>query len=457
MTPLLNAINDTLKRSPDHWAFRCNNHDLTWAELDQAASLTVAHLQDQGLKPGDRVACGLSADLELPVRLLAHLRARLIHVPVNTRYREPEIDHLFELTKPAACIGLVRDPQPGDANDIPIDAALILATSGTTGLPKGVLHTHRSLYSGIGSLTKLWGWDPNDQQVLALPLFHIHGLGIGLLGALLRGVPTQLLTRFRAEDVCQAMAAGGTLFMGVPTMYVALVDHFDAYPKAAKSFENARLCCAGSSSLSTDILRRFENHTGQRILERYGMSETLITTSNPLVGERRTGSIGYPIPGVNIHIDGDDQGELWVRGPTLMHGYWQNPEASQKALTQGWFRTGDRVRRDADGYLYHQGRLTVDWIKSGGWRIGAKELETLLERHPSVEEVAVFGLPDPRWGELVAAAVVLSDVIEDPAILLEAFLEPQIADYKMIRHWRFLDQLPRNAMGKIQKRSLIDG
>ena len=456
MSTLLDAIHESLQRSPKQWAFRCNGDELTWSELDRAADLVAKDLARTGLKPGDRVACGLGAGLELPVRLLAHLRARLIHVPVNTCYRRQEIDHLFELTKPAACVGLATKAQPGDAHDVPNDAALILATSGTTGLPKGVLHTHQSLHSGIGSLTELWGWSPDDQQVLALPLFHVHGLGIGLLGALLRRVPTQLLTRFRVEEVCQAMAAGGTLFMGVPTMYVALVDHFDAHPEAAKCFKNARLCCAGSASLSIDILRRFEDHTGHRILERYGMSETLITISNPLDGERRTGAIGYPIPGVEIHIDGENQGELWVRGPTLMHSYWQDAAATRKSITDGWFRTGDRVRRDDDGYLYHQGRLTVDWIKSGGWRIGTKELETLLEQHPNVEEVAVFGLPDHRWGELVAAAVVLSDEIEDPTAVLEAFLEPQIANYKTVRHWRFLDQLPRNAMGKIQKRSLID-
>lgn len=455
MTVLLDTINEHVQRSPQRWAFRCGDQELTWAEIDGAANRVADDLHRQGLRRGDRVACGLGGQLDLPVHLLAHLRAGLIHVPVNNRYREPEVDHLFELTTPAACIGIERESLPGRAEDVPNNAALILSTSGTTGAPKGVLHTHQSLYSGIGSLTKLWKWGPDDHQVLALPLFHIHGLGIGVIGALMRGVPTEILAEFSVEGVCQAMAKGGTLFMGVPTMYVALVEHFDNHPSAAKSFERARLCCAGSASLSTDILQRFEHHTGHRILERYGMSETLITVSNPLLGERRPGAIGQPIPGVEIRIEGGVEGELWVRGPTLMHSYWQNPEASDAALTQGWFRTGDRVRRDEEGYLYHQGRLSIDWIKSGGWRIGAKELETLLEGHPNVSEAAVFGLPDARWGEIVAAAIVLNEPVEDPIDHFTAFLEPQIADYKMIRHWRIVDELPRNSMGKIQKTTLI--
>ena len=456
MTVLLDTINQHIRRSPLQWAFRCNDQELTWAEIDRAANRVADDLQQQGLKRGDRVACGLGGQLDLPIHLLAHLRSGLIHVPVNNRYRKPEVDHLFELTTPAACIGIEHEVLTGHSEAVPKDAALILSTSGTTGAPKGVLHTHRSLYSGIGSLTKLWKWTPDDRQVLALPLFHIHGLGIGVIGALMRGVPTEILAEFSVEGVCQAMAKGGTLFMGVPTMYVALVEHFDKDPRAAKSFERARLCCAGSASLSTDTLKRFEHHTGHRIVERYGMSETLITVSNPLMGERRTGAIGQPIPGVEIHIEGGVEGELWVRGPTLMHSYWQNPEASNAALTRGWFRTGDRVRRDEDGYLYHQGRLSIDWIKSGGWRIGAKEIETLLESHPSVNEAAVFGLPDARWGEIVAAAVVLNEPIEDPIDSLEGFLKPQVADYKMVRHWRIVDELPRNGMGKILKTALVE-
>ena len=322
-------------------------------------------LKSQGLKPGDRVACGLEGGLELPVALLAHLRAGLIHVPVNTRYRDAEVDHLFKLTGPSACVGLDRPPQPSSAHDIPSDAALLLSTSGTTGAPKGVLHTHASLAAGIGALTQSWEWASNDQQILSLPLFHVHGLGIGLIGALMRGVPTHIMPRFDPTSVCDAMAKGGTLFMGVPTMYVALVAHFDAQPEQAKSFQNARLCCAGSAALSTDILRRFEEHTSQVILERYGMSETLITVSNPLNGERRAGSIGQALPGVKWRIEGGDEGELWVRGPTMMHGYWQDAAATEEAHTEGWFRTGDRVRLDDQGYLQGNGRRANSVQKEG--------------------------------------------------------------------------------------------
>jgi len=456
MTTLLETIDHSLKQRPEAIAFQYQGERLRWGELDQAAHALVDELDSQGLHPGDRIACGLSAGLELPVQLLAHLRAGLIHVPVNDRYRDAEIDHLFELTGPAACVGLARRPSPTQAHGVPDDAALILSTSGTTGQPKGVLHTHRSLQAGIGSLTRLWSWSPTDRQVLALPLFHIHGLGIGLLGALMCGVTTELLPRFDAALVCDAMNKGGTVFMGVPTMYVALVEYFETHPEAARSFSNARLCCAGSSALSSDTLRRFEEYTGQRILERYGMSETLITVSNPLNEERREGAIGHPIPGVEVHIEGDSEGELWVRGDTLMHSYWQDPKATSEAMTQGWFRTGDRVRKDDDGYLHHQGRLSVDWIKSGGWRVGARELEVLLEAHPLVREAAVFGVPDSRWGELVAAAVVLNRPLDDADQVLADFIRPQVADYKVIRRWVVVEALPRNALGKVQKRRLLD-
>ena len=198
-------------------------------------------------------------------------------------------------------VGLDRPPEPERIASDATDPALILSTSGTTGAPKGVLHTHGSLLAGIGALTRLWDWSNADHQVLALPLFHVHGLGIGLLGALLHGVSTELIPQFSPSAVCEAMARGGTLFMGVPTMYVTLLEHFDAAPGSARAFRHARLCCAGSASLSEAILHRFEAHTGQRILERYGMSETLITISNPLRGERRAGAIGHALPGVEPH------------------------------------------------------------------------------------------------------------------------------------------------------------
>ena len=281
VSAVLEQIDNAIAAGGDGVAFECAGDILTWRQLDRAADQRVKALKAQGLRPGDRVACGLDAGFDLVIALLAHLRAGLIHVPVNTRYLEAEIDHLFALTGPAACLGLDRQAQPTMAENSPDDAALILSTSGTTGAPKGVLHTHASLAAGIGALTEAWAWSSTDRQVLALPLFHVHGLGIGLLGALMRGVPTELMPRFNANAVCEAMAKGATIFMGVPTMYVALLEHFEAQPEAAKSFAGARLCCAGSAALSSDILRRFERHTGQRILERYGMSETLITVSKP--------------------------------------------------------------------------------------------------------------------------------------------------------------------------------
>jgi len=388
--------------------------------------------------------------------MLAHLRGGYIHVPCHPGWQGGTLASLLRLTQPRHGMGLsvFADETPRPVEPEAVDPAWILATSGTTGNSKGVLHTHRSLLAGIGTLTGCWKWSQSDRQVLALPLFHVHGLGIGLLGALLGGVETTLLRRFQPAGVCEAMAHGGTVFMGVPTMYHRLLAHFEEEPHAAKVFHDARLCTAGSAALGVERLMSFQRWTGQRILERYGMTETLITVSNPLEEERRSGSIGQPLPGLDYRVV---DGELQLRGETVMAGYWQDAEATKAAWTQdGWFQTGDQVEVDQDGYMYHRGRRSIDWIKSGGWRIGAFGLEELLRRQPDIEDAAVLGLPDPVYGEVVAAAIVPRMGRSIDLGQLASVLADEVPAYQRVRRWRIVASLPRNALGKVQKSVLRD-
>jgi acyl-CoA synthetase (AMP-forming)/AMP-acid ligase II len=455
MTALLRAIDSAIAAGADSTAFVYGDETLSWAQLDRRADDHAKSLRARGLQPGDRIACGLDASLELVIALLGHLRAGFIHVPVNSRYRAAEIEHLVELVRPTFCLGLDVEPRPLELRSPGPDPALILMTSGTTAEPKGVLHGHASLAVGIGALTELWEFSPEDRQVLALPLFHVHGLCIGLIGALMRGVPTVLLKGFKPEVVCQAMRDGGSVFMGVPTMYSALLDFFESQPGAADGFRKARLCASGSAALSSDNFRSFKTATEQTILQRYGMSETLISLSNPLHGERKAGEIGKAVSGFELRLEGDsDEGELWLRGAALMQGYWQDDVATEAAYSDGWFRTGDRLRRGDDGSYEHLGRMNVDWIKTGGWRVGALELERCLMSQGELVEVAVFGIADEHWGELVCAAIVPKAGHQPSDASLNAWMSERLANYKQVRRWFRLTALPRNALGKVQKKRL---
>jgi acyl-CoA synthetase (AMP-forming)/AMP-acid ligase II len=255
--------------------------------------------------------------------------------------------------------------------------------------------------------------------------------------------------------------------MGVPTMYTRLLRHLETHPDDAPILARARLFTAGSAALPAEDLRRFQALTGHRIVERYGMTETLITLSNPLHGERRPGSVGLPLPGVQVRVVDDDgtpvpdgdPGELQVQGPGLMTGYRGRPDDTAAVFDGPWFRTGDVVVRESDGYLRIVGRRSVDIIKSGGFKIGAREIEDVLATHPLVAEVAVFGVPDPEWGEAITAAVVPTCDVTEPELLaaLQAHCAGALVDYKKPRRVLVLPELPRNAMGKVMKTELKDG
>ncbi len=450
-----------------------DGHAATWRELDERARTHAAHLLARGLTPGDRVALLAHPTVDSIATLIAHLRLGLVHVPLNTRYQPAELTHVladsgahdlraapFAAEPPAP----LQDWPPPPPPDTP---ALIIYTSGTTGRPKGVVLSQRALADNLGAMMRAWQIGADDVIAHALPLFHVHGLGLGLLGPLSVGARVHLAARFSPAAIVETFAAhGATVFMGVPTMYHALTAHLDAHPSDARALAAARLFTAGSAALSPELLARFATHTGHTILERYGMTETLFTLANPLGGERRAGTVGLPVAGAEVRLVDDDgralpadspeAGELAVRGPGLMLGYWNDPEATRAAYRDGWFMTGDVVTRDPDGYHRIIGRRSTDIIKSGGFKIGAREIEDTLSGHPAVAEVAVVGLPDPRWGELVAAAVVptlAAAATPHPTLAdaLDAHCRRELADYKRPRRFTFVHELPRNALGKVVK------
>lgn len=345
--------------------------------------------------------------------------------------------------------------------------ALLIYTSGTTGRSKGVELSFRAVVANIDALTSAWRFDAKDHLVLALPLFHVHGLCIGIHGTLLHGMSAIVQSRFEPAKVADAIANGATVFMGVPTMYARLLAWLEESPTRAETFRQARLFTSGSAALPVAHFHSFEALTGHRILERYGMSETLLTLSNPYEGERRPGSVGMAVGDSEVRIldeSGQDSktgeiGEIAVRGLSLMTGYRNLPEQTEAAFREGWFLSGDVARIDSDGYVHIVGRRSIDIIKSGGYKISAREIEEVLREHPEVSDVAVVGLEDETWGQRIVAAVVVGAAAEEATQdlwrRLEQHCRAQLADYKTPREFRRLEALPTNAMGKIQKHRLV--
>jgi malonyl-CoA/methylmalonyl-CoA synthetase len=450
-------------------------------ELDRASRRVAARLAGAGLRPGDRVFMSAATSMELVEAHVAALRLGLVVVPANTAYREREIAHLVGDAGPrlavvddaeraawvrrAAPDALVVGPDvarpypplPYDSASTPPvldragpdDPAIIGYTSGTTGVPKGAVLSHRNLLASSESVRRAWRWTADDRLVLALPLFHIHGLGVGLHGTLLAGASAVLLPRFDADAVLDAVADHqATMFFGVPTMYARLA----ASPRLAE-LGRLRLCVSGSAPLPPAVFDRLAAGSGQRVLERYGMTETGMNVSNPYDGERRPGTVGFPLPGVELRLD--SRGEIELRGPNVFSGYWRRPEASSAAFTDdGWFRTGDIGELDADGYLRLVGRAR-ELIITGGLNVYPREVEDVLLEHPAVAEVAVAGTADAEWGEVVTAWVVRAGESSPPgADELAGFAAERLARFKCPRRIVFVDALPRNALGKILRHEL---
>ncbi len=475
-------------------AFHFGDHTRTFADLFHRGARYAAALQSLGVTPGDRVVVLLHRSLDLIDILVGHHRLGAIHVPVNHRYGPREIAHIIAdadpsvvVTEPAlatklpdldlpilqvgpsldALIDAAPPFQPVDLHDD--DPALFIYTSGTTGPSKGVIHTYATIVAGIDALTREWRFTPDDHLILALPLFHVHGLCIGVHGTLLRGNQTTLLPDFDPTAVATALGDQGTIFMGVPTMHHALLEAMEEDPQLARAISRARLLTSGSAALPRALFQRIHELTGLEVLERYGMSETLLTLTNPYDGPRQPGTVGRPIDGVEARVVDDDgepvpdgePGALEVRGPCITPGYWRLPDKTADAFTpDGFFRTGDVVTRSPDGVFSILGRQSVDIIKSGGFKISAREIEETLLTHPDIRACAVIGVPHEKWGQSITAAIVPSPSATPRTSdawlsLLRHHVAQQLADYKRPSSVLLLDKLPRNALGKVQKHRLI--
>jgi malonyl-CoA/methylmalonyl-CoA synthetase len=460
------------RAAPDAPALHDRGGWLVNGDLEARSRRVAGRFAGAGLHPGDRVIVSAATSVELVVAHVAALRLGLVVVPVNGAYRSREIEHIVHDCSPAACVvdaeradlfaaavgdGCVvtsptvelpdADAPPLDTA-VPDDLAMLCYTSGTTGAPKGAMLTHGNLLASCEALRLAWRWTAADRLVLALPLFHMHGLGVGLHGTLLCGASAVLLPRFDVDAVLDAAVEhDATLFFGVPTMYARL-----ATSARVAELARLRLCVSGSAPLPASLHDDFDARAGIRVLERYGMTETVMNVSNPYDGERRAGTVGFALPGVEVRLD-DPSDEILLRGPNVFPGYWQRDDATRDAFTaDGWFRTGDIGERDADGYLRIVGRAK-ELIITGGYNVYPREVEDVLLEHPAVAEVAVVGEPSDEWGEAVVAVVVPATATEDPDALL-AYAAEQLAPYKRPRRVRYVSALPRNALGKVVRSDL---
>jgi malonyl-CoA/methylmalonyl-CoA synthetase len=471
---------------------RANETALEWAcqeytfgDLERRANWMASALAARGVTAGDRLGIILSNRIEYLDLFLAAARLGVIVVPINILYREREAGHILRDSQPKALVvagtAAVQSDVPiwqvdeltaearlsgATAARIPLNGdtpAALIYTSGTTGAAKGAVITHGNLAANALTLVDAWRITADDRLLLSLPLFHVHGLGNGIHCWLRSGCRMRLLERFdHAAAAATLLDFRPTLFFGVPTMYVRLLD-VDA-ASARNIGRSLRLAVSGSAPLAPQILSEFERLYGQRILERYGMTETLMTLSNPYDGERRAGTVGFPLPGVETRIVDDSGadvatgtvGELMVKTPTLCAGYWSQPELTAMAFKDGWFRTGDLAKRSDDGYYTLCGRRS-DLIISGGFNIYPREIEELLGEHPAVAEVAIAGAPDRVRGEVAIGFVVLANGATASEVDLIEFCRARLASFKVPRAIRFVDRLPRTALGKVQKAALVKG
>lgn len=459
--------------------------DLSYSALFADARRIAAGFAARGVGPGDRVAFFLGNRPEFVSALLAlfHLGAAL--VPINLAYRRREISHMLGDAEPRLLLtersqllildeleaaergtieivlaedlaGWVEDPAFASARVGGDDLGMLLYTSGTTGRSKGAMISHDNVLATVTGLLAAWAWEADDALLLTLPLFHTHGLVVGLCCALAAGATVLLRRRFEATAVVSELQGGEpTLFFGVPTMYVRLVEELRRAgdPDALRRM---RLFCSGSAPLAPETFAAFRELTGHAILERYGMTETGMNLSNPYAaGPRLPGTVGTPLPGVSARID--ESGELLVRGSNVFSGYWRAPEKTAESfvhddLGRRWFRTGDLALRDAEtGSFTLLGRRT-ELILSGGFNVYPREIEEVLTSFPGVREAAVVGRPHPEWGEVPMAFLVTDGPVDESGLI--DFCKARIAGFKVPRTFQRVESLPRNALGKVQKHLL---
>ncbi|RSN40950.1 acyl-CoA synthetase [Streptomyces sp. WAC 04229] len=462
-------------------ALRFGERSLTYAELAAAAGATAGRIGAAG-----RVAVWATPAMETAVAVVAALLAGVPAVPLNPKSGDKELAHILADSEPSLVLAAPDAELPpalGSLERVDVDVhatgpvpedrsadgdpALVVYTSGTTGPPKGAVIPRRALSTTLDALADAWQWTGDDVLVHGLPLFHVHGLVLGVLGPLRRGGSVRHLGRFSAEGAARELNDGATMLFGVPTMYHRIAESLPGDPELAKALSGARLLVSGSAALPVHDHERIAAATGRRVIERYGMTETLMNTSVRADGEPRAGTVGVPLPGVELRLveedgtpiaepDGESVGEIQVRGPNLFTEYLNRPDATAAAFTpDGFFRTGDMAVRDPDGYVRIVGRKATDLIKSGGYKIGAGEIENALLEHPAVREAAVTGEPDPDLGERIVAWIVPADPGAPPALeTLADHVAARLAPHKRPRVVRHLDALPRNDMGKIMKRAL---
>jgi len=430
--------------------------EISYGALEAGAAQVAGHLIAGGVEPGDRVALQAEKSPEAVMVYLGVLKVGAVFLPLNTAYTAAEVNYfrkdaepkLFIVDPPAyvaqaRAAGPLAEAVPRAASDL----AAIIYTSGTTGRSKGAMLSHGDLAANAVALHEIWGFSPDDVLLHALPIFHVHGLFVALHCAFLSGAPMVWLPRFADAEVLAGLPRASVM-MGVPTFYTRLLAN-PAFTREAAA--HMRLFICGSAPLLPSTFAEFEARTGMRILERYGMSEAVIITSNPLHGDRIAGSVGYPLPGVELRIGGET-GVIEIRGPSVFGGYWRMPEKTAEAFTaDGFFVTGDVGRQDPDGRVWISGRAK-DLIISGGFNVYPKEVELVLDELPGVAESAVIGVPHPDFGEGVVAVVIGQG--EEAAMI--AACRAQLASFKSPKRVIFVDELPRNAMGKVQKNLLRD-
>jgi malonyl-CoA/methylmalonyl-CoA synthetase len=468
----------------------------SWRDLDRATAMLANLLRGLNLPEGSRIAVQVEKSVEAMMLYLATLRAGYVFLPLNTAYQSAEIEYFIGNAEPAVvvCTGrnfgwvskiafkagtrhvftldddrtgslLERASHHSDRHEVAVkaadDLAAIVYTSGTTGRSKGAMLTHGNLLSNAQVLKDYWGWVSGDVLIHALPIFHVHGLFVAIHGALLNGSKMIWFDKFDPKGVIRRMPEA-TVFMGVPTLYVRML----AEPALERDVaRHMRLFISGSAPLLIETFNEWQARTGHTILERYGMSETIMLTSNPYDprdGERRGGTVGFPLPGVGLRVRGEDGrevstgeiGDIQVTGPNVFKGYWRMPEKTRDEFTDdGWFKTGDVGRIDRRGYVTIVGR-SKDLIISGGYNVYPAEVEGYINDMPGVAESALVGVPHPDFGEVGVAIVIAKPGAKLDGEGIVARLKAQLANFKIPKRCFVIEELPRNSMGKVQKNLL---
>lgn len=493
MTSLAMAFRATVERRVSATALLYDGAAYSFAEMGARATAVCAGLTQRGVRPGDRVAVGLHNSADLVAAVIGTVQAGAVLVPLNPAQTAEEL--VYVLGDCGARVAILEPEQAARAAearlpDLSLIAtsldgfegkplrvvcagaeapALIVYTSGTTGRPKGAVLSHGALLSNLTTVARTWRWTEDDRLLLTLPCFHLHGLGLGIMASWLVGSSVILRRRFAAEEVFPDLArCHATMFFGVPTMYNRLL----ALPEAvsgAYDLSRVRLWVSGSAPLPAATFERFQRRYGAELQDRYGMTECGFVLATPYAGVRRAGTVGVPLPGISVRLvdpeaadsgrlvdvpDGS-QGEIAIRGPNLFNGYWNRPEETGRAFVGGYLRSGDIGLRDPDGLFRIAGRMSVDIIKTRGFKVSAVEIEDCLQRHPSVQEVAVVGVPDADQGERVVAVVTLDTGADVGVESIRGFAREHLAPHKVPSRVVFLDDIPRIGPGKFKKKELI--